>query len=88
MAACIDALHRNIEVFIDSLGRGDAHPAVPARLCSVAGNHDEALSHDGSRLAARGSRLAARLQRVVIFSMPTGRINGSRAAWEAVRGAA
>ena len=31
MAACIDALRRNIEVFIDSLSRGDANNAAPVR---------------------------------------------------------
>jgi hypothetical protein len=31
MAACIDALRRNIEVFIDSLNRGDANNAAPVK---------------------------------------------------------
>ncbi|MGZ8254514.1 MAG: hypothetical protein ACXW2G_07910 [Burkholderiaceae bacterium] len=31
MATCIDALRRNIEVFIDSLSRGDANNAAPVR---------------------------------------------------------
>lgn len=31
MAPCIDALRRNIEVFIESLGRGDANNAAPVR---------------------------------------------------------
>ena len=31
MATCIDALRKNIEVFIDSLNRGDANNAAPVR---------------------------------------------------------
>ena len=49
MAPVIDALRRNIEVFIDSLGAGDANNAAPVRdwRAKVVGYRD--AEHDGER---------------------------------------
>ena len=50
MATCIDALRRNIEVFIDSLSRGDANNAAPVRdwRGKVVGYRDfEAADNEG-----------------------------------------
>jgi hypothetical protein len=50
MAPCIDALRRNIEVFIDSLSHGDANNAAPVKdwRGKVVGYRDiEAAEHEG-----------------------------------------
>ena len=50
MAPCIDALRRNIEVFIDSLSRGDANNAAPVKdwRGKVVGYRDiESAEHEG-----------------------------------------
>ena len=50
MAPCIDALRRNIEVFVDSLSRGDANNAAPVKdwRGKVVGYRDiESAEHEG-----------------------------------------
>ena len=50
MSTCIDALPGNIEVFIDSLSRGDADSAEPVRdwRAKIVGYRDfGAAAHDG-----------------------------------------